>query len=288
MALTSKPISTISYNTRDFLIDKLDRLMESKKFDDYRLIFHYGEDGDKDHWHVWIQPNKRLDTGELKDVFNEVDPDKTKSKPLGVLPFRSSDPLNWIMYVIHDPLYLKSHHSDSDGDGKIEYPLTDIITPYEDQLMRDYKRALSLRKTSTQKIIDGIRSGQSATDLAYNEGLQPYEINAVFNMIKQQNVLEQEKEALEKQRERYQGVIDQLSVRNLQLAENNDQLKHQLNKEPYKEPESPFDIPIGSYQEITETAQNEPLNDPGEEEEITDKEEQIDMLLGLRRRSTDE
>lgn len=178
MALTAKPISTISYNTEGFLQRLLDRLLSSNIIVDYRYIYHYGEDGDKDHYHVWIEPNKRIDTGALMDEFKEADP--TNDKPLGCLPFRTSKSDHWLMYVLHDADYLKAHHSDNDGDGKIAYDIHDIRTPYEEQLMRDYKKALPLKQTENQQIIELIKLGMTVTEICSILNVNPSRVAVLF------------------------------------------------------------------------------------------------------------
>lgn len=189
MALTTKPITTISYNSEEFLKRKLNELFDAKKITDYRYIFHYGEDGDKNHFHVFIEPNRRIDTALLLDEFKEVDP--TKDKPLGVLPFRcNSQRDHWIMYVIHDPDYLRIHQSNNDGDGKIEYPVTDIKTPFEDQLMRDYKSALRLKQTDNQKIIKKIQGGDNLVNIAYELDLNPQKISAIIQLMRMQDLID--------------------------------------------------------------------------------------------------
>lgn len=191
MALTTKPITTISYNTEAFLKRKLQELFDSKKITDFRYIYHHGEDGDKDHYHVFMEPNRRLDTAELLDEFKEVDPNK--DKPLGVLPFRTNSKRDhWIMYVIHDPAYLRIHQSQSDGDGKIEYQVTDIKTPFEDQLMRDYKSALRLRNTDNQQIIEKVKSGINLIDIAYDLDINPQKISAIMQLMRMQNLIDVE------------------------------------------------------------------------------------------------
>jgi len=194
MALTAKPISTISYNTGEFLKRKLDSMLKAYKITDYRFIFHYGEDGDKDHYHVYIEPNRRLDTAVLRDEFNEITNDS--DKPLGCMPFHSSKFDHWIMYVIHDPKYLEIHKSDNDGDGKIEYPLSDIITPFQEQLERDYKIATRLRETENQKIIEQMQQGETLTGIAYKNDINPMRIVAIQNLFRADLVM-QEMESLQ-------------------------------------------------------------------------------------------
>lgn len=189
MALTAKPISTISFNTREFLLRKLDSFYSSGIFDDYRVIFHTGEPDHftgevaKDHAHVWISPNRRLDTVDLRLSFNEVDfahPDIVE--PLGCLPFRPSKQDHWLLYSLHDPIYLAAHDSDNDGDGKIEYFLEDILTPFPEQLRRDYNAALKNRYTKNQLMVMAVRDGLSPLDALVSLNVNPMSFNAVYNL----------------------------------------------------------------------------------------------------------
>ena len=122
---TSQPISTISYNSLDFLKNKLDTWYRHHMIQCYMFICHKGEDGDKDHIHVRIEPNKRLDPMDLSDMLKEPDPHNTK--PLGCRPWRSSKEEDWFLYAIHDKEYLKVKYGNSNKDGKIEYDISDII-----------------------------------------------------------------------------------------------------------------------------------------------------------------
>ena len=182
MALTAKSLSTISYNSYNFLVDTLNCLFDSGKIEDFRVMFHKGEDGDKDHAHVWLSPNRRLDTVELRKVFNEVDP--SHDKPLGVLPFRKSSDLDWLLYALHDPVYLESHHSDNDGDGKLLYSLDEMITPFPEQLQRDFVRAQSIRKTKNQQIIDCFDKGFSFASAVASLNANPLYVNVIYQNLR--------------------------------------------------------------------------------------------------------
>lgn len=189
MALTAKPIATISYNTEQFIERKLEQLFNAKIIVDYRWIKHYGEDGDKDHIHLIMYPNKRIDTGLLQDEFKEVV--ATETKPLGVLPIRTSKPDHWLMYALHDADYLEAHKSDNDGDGKIRYELEDIHTPYAEQLARDYKKALSLRRTQNQEIIDSfVKDHQTLTQALYSLNANPMQIIAIRQALSKEQEIE--------------------------------------------------------------------------------------------------
>lgn len=193
MALTAKPISTITYNTEEFLKRKLEQLILSHRIDDYRYIKHLGEDGDKNHIHLLLYPNKRIDTGMLKDEFNEID--NTNDKPLGCLPFRTSKTDHWLMYVLHDEQYLKSHKSDNDGDGKILYEVTDIVTPYPEQLERDFRKAIQLRQTSNQEVINRLMQGQSVIQIISETSLPPSMIGTIAQAFRNQYLYELQRQS---------------------------------------------------------------------------------------------
>lgn len=182
MALTAKPISTVSYNTPEFLKRLLDRMFKAHTIEDYRFIKHEPEeDEEKVHFHVILFPNKRIDTALLREEFEEIDPNN--EKPLGCMPFRSSKPDHWLMYVLHDPEYLKNHKSDNDGDGKIPYTLEDIVTPFEQQLRRDYKKAEQLRKTKNQQIATSLIHGETMTSTIMSADANPMQVIAMRNAI---------------------------------------------------------------------------------------------------------
>lgn len=202
MALTAKPISTISYNTKPFIEDKLNQLINAHIISDYRYISHKGEEGDKDHIHLLLYPNKRIDTGLLQDEFIEIVP--WEVKPLKCLPFRQSKPDHWLMYALHDPKYLFIHKSDNDGDGKIEYQLSDINTYYYEQLERDYKRSLSLRQTENQKVIDLISQGCTKSQIIYQENINPMKVQAIYQILYLDQI-EREKQEREMERELING-----------------------------------------------------------------------------------
>ena len=85
---TQKPISTISYNSEAFLKEKLDSWVNAHIIQCYQYICHKGEDGDKDHIHLRIEPNKKLDPMSLTEELKEYQ--IGKEKPLGVRPWRPS------------------------------------------------------------------------------------------------------------------------------------------------------------------------------------------------------
>lgn len=105
---TTKPISTISYNSPAFLEQKLNELLKAKRISFWAFIPHHGEDdeaGKKDHIHVHLVPSKMLQTDDLKDELKEFDPTHP-TKPLGCMTFVSSKWDDWYLYGLHDRRYL--------------------------------------------------------------------------------------------------------------------------------------------------------------------------------------
>ena len=109
---TSKPTSTISYNTIEYLQMKLDELVKAKKICDYMYIKHEKEEDDKkEHIHLWVKPNTLIDTMDLQNHFLEIDP-MNPMKPKGCIDFKSSSVDDWILYCQHYRPYLASKHED--------------------------------------------------------------------------------------------------------------------------------------------------------------------------------
>lgn len=130
---TCKPISTISFNTESFLQQKLNELVDGKIISFYIYIKHYGEPNEnrdtlKDHFHVYVEPNKRIDTMQLGEKFNEVDINNVK--PLGVLPFQYSKFDDWYLYGLHDTFYLAKKRM----KREYHYNMNDMVTNNEEYL----------------------------------------------------------------------------------------------------------------------------------------------------------
>lgn len=174
---TQKPISTISYNSKAFLLEKLEELRAAHKIQYYYVIFHKGEDGDKDHAHVYVVPNCRLDPMTLSEYFKEYVPGSTK--PLGCMAWRPSKEPDWILYAVHDADYLASKYG-ADKCEKLPYQWTDIIAPDDINVELYYLRAKGEVGKSSAGAYKAIRSGVSPTNLM----LQGYNVNMLLSMMK--------------------------------------------------------------------------------------------------------
>ena len=109
MSKTQRPLSTISYNTFDFLKTKLEELRKRGDLDFWCFILHHGEENEdgskeKEHFHVYMQPGTALDRRELRQEFVQFY--KSESLPRGFMPILPSNFTDWYLYGLHDKEYL--------------------------------------------------------------------------------------------------------------------------------------------------------------------------------------
>lgn len=123
---TTKPISTISFNTTEFLFLKLCELLKAGRISFWAYVLHEPEDdegGKKRHHHVYVEPSRMLQTDDLKAELKEFDP-SMPDKPLGCLTWNSSKFADWVMYAKHDRSYL-AYKGQS---RKFEYRWDDFVS----------------------------------------------------------------------------------------------------------------------------------------------------------------
>lgn len=189
---TTKPISTISYNTEPFLRCVLDRLIATNVIDFYSYINHIGEvdqfgEREKDHIHLFIIPNHRLNTADLDDFFLEPLPD---NKPLKCITWQTSKPDDWILYVLHDPDYLATKFE----TREIQYNYTDLVGSDQEDLRRKYRHAYqSSGYARMRNLFQYARSGGSLQDLMQIGAIPVNQINNYDDFFKISNRLSLDK-----------------------------------------------------------------------------------------------
>lgn len=177
---TQKPISTISYNTESFLREKLEEWYNAHIIQSYMYICHKGEDGDKDHIHLRIEPNKRIDPMELTEELKEYVPGN--KKPLGIRPWRPSKEEDWILYIVHDKDYLKMKYGGGEKGEKLPYKWEDIkANEYYDTEIA-YIRARSAMDHTTANMAKSIEQGQNPLGLIL-QGENVYTVNAIVRAL---------------------------------------------------------------------------------------------------------
>jgi hypothetical protein len=106
---TSKPFSMISYNSDGFLKITLNELIKGGLIQFWAYIHHLPEEDEaKAHKHLYIMPNKLLDTQTIEKALQEIDPNNPLAKPLGAIFPRVSKFDDWYLYCLHDKKYLAS------------------------------------------------------------------------------------------------------------------------------------------------------------------------------------
>lgn len=200
--MTSKPLSSISYNSESFLVERIESLVKAHIVQFGMYIKHVGEDGDKDHYHIFLMPNKSLDPMDIKEGFAEFDPSHP-DKPLGCLNFRPSKYEDWLMYAIHDPSYLRCHGGD---DGKLEYHDSDVHMVGDENLSALFIRARASVAKSGANIAKRLyQDCDNAIDLVF-EGYQVQNVFAVKRLIESGKSIS----SVEKERDTYHEQLRKL------------------------------------------------------------------------------
>ena len=154
---TTKPISTISYNTETYLKGILDELVKAKKISTYHYIEHLPEEDEKkSHFHVWMLPSRMLQTDDVRDAFKEFDPSDPE-RPLGCLPFESSSFDNWYLYCLHDDAYLASKGQ----SRKYHYSRDNFVSSDDEFLNEQIRKIDMLHLNPYKKINDALKMGLS-------------------------------------------------------------------------------------------------------------------------------
>lgn len=177
---TQKPISTISYNSESFLREKLEAWLDAHIIQAYQFICHKGEDGDKDHIHLRLEPNKRVDPMDLKEELKEFR--LGEEKPLGVRPFRPSKEEDWFLYVVHDKDYLRLKYGGGEKGEKIPYKWQEIRVPEDYDVEIAFIRAKAKLEHTTSNIATRIQSGENSLNMIL-EGENPYIVNAIMRAV---------------------------------------------------------------------------------------------------------
>lgn len=177
---TNQPISTVSYNSEEFLLMKLKSFYDAHIIREWYYIKHKGEDGDKDHIHVRVVPNRRIDPMQFQDELKEYDP--KHSKPLGCIGIRYSKENDWLLYVVHDKDYLKQKYNGGDKGEKIPYSWENIVCSDDYMLENKFIRAKAELAHSSASIAKQIQQGKRAFDLILS-GENPHTVNAISRSL---------------------------------------------------------------------------------------------------------
>lgn len=172
--MTRQPISTVSYNTPEFLDEKLNDLVDRHIISFYAWIFHKGELDeklhyfDKDHIHLYLVPNKQIDLMDLQDYFKE--PVMDNDKPLGCISFKTSNWDDFFLYNLHDKQYLASKCLVRQYHYKIEDYVSNDYLDFMDRVQRTYATGTY---ASNLNLVSYLDNGGTLDKLVRNGGVSP-------------------------------------------------------------------------------------------------------------------
>ena len=158
---TSKPFSTISYNSVDYLNQKLSELVSRRQIDFFAWVLHYPEDDEtKEHKPLYIVPNGRVDTDQVLDYLLELEPQKP-DKPLKCMRPHSSKFADWYLYALHDTAYLASKGQ----SRKYHYSFSDVFCSDKDYLLEEVHTIDYAKLNRFASLRNAALSGQRFEDL---------------------------------------------------------------------------------------------------------------------------
>lgn len=178
---TSKPISTVSFNSEPFLLSKLNELVDNRTLSFYAYIKHFGEPSEstdtlKDHFHIYTELNRRTDTMALGDEFKE--PVSISKPPLGCLPFQHSKSFaDWYYYILHDPVYLAKK-----GKSRYySYRQDEIITSDKNYLLEKVNSINTFEFNYYADISEHQDRGYNFEQYVIVKNIHPMQIKAFFS-----------------------------------------------------------------------------------------------------------
>ena len=102
-------VSALSYNTVDFLRERLDLLLARGYLVCWRFIEHEPEEEEaKKHVHLYMLLAKKVEKDFLCEFFIEDNP-KDLNRPLCCFSFVKCNYAEWFLYCLHDPIYLAKY-----------------------------------------------------------------------------------------------------------------------------------------------------------------------------------
>lgn len=181
---TRSIISTISYNTPDFLRVKLQDLKRAKVISEWYFIEHQPEkDEAKEHIHLLVVPSKQLQTDDLGECFIEPDPPNPPRKCLWWEI--TKDFKDWYLYAIHDPEYLASKNQSREW----VYAQEQVQAHDRDYLDERVSKIDRVNLTSVSIVRQYVKSGLGFSDLLKSGSIpitQAYAYKLVFDTLGQE------------------------------------------------------------------------------------------------------
>lgn len=173
---TIKPVSSVSWNSEEFLTKTLNKLIDDHVVLFWFYVKHLPESNEgKEHFHVYIEPDIRIDTNEFRQQFEELPPKDSKEKDIiRPLPFEKSNFDNAYLYFTHNKVYLNSK-----GFYKQYYNYTNVVSS-DDFLLQEKVGLIDFYKiqgSRANRIKDAIIHGVCFEDMVLTGLIPVQQIN---------------------------------------------------------------------------------------------------------------
>jgi hypothetical protein len=123
---------------------------------------------EKDHKHVYIIPNGKIDTMQVGKLMIEPDVNNP-SKPLKCMDFRSSKEDEWFLYNSHDPDYCRTKFL----VREFVYALPDFVSSDDDETELKWNRAFHESDYMKNQRMLNMLKEHSASQLGAHGFIQP-------------------------------------------------------------------------------------------------------------------
>ena len=182
--ITRSNISTISYNTDDFLTFKLNDMIKNHCIEFWAFINHIPEEDErKAHKHLFIIPSGTVDTFALSDILEEIDFTNPTMPPLGTIFWKHSKFVDWYLYALHDIDYLASK-----GESRMyHYNKSEFVVSEYDYFNELIHSCDFSQYTKHKKLREAVQSDISFRDLFANGFIPVQQIgqyNLAYNLLK--------------------------------------------------------------------------------------------------------
>lgn len=183
---TTKPLSTISYNSFGFLTGKLKDLTANDILKFWAFIEHMPEEDEKkNHFHVFMLPAKQVDDVWLQKQFIEPDPQGARK----CLLVEKSKFVDWYWYVLHDARYLASK-----GQSRKFHYLPEQVFSSEPDYLAELVRNSPLPKNDIDTVYGYLKQGLQPLEIARLMNIPltrlNYAINAIVSLSRGAGVLD--------------------------------------------------------------------------------------------------
>lgn len=174
---TFRTISNISYNSLAHFELQIRSLQARGVIEWAYWIYHLADtDETKDHIHFVLRPSSRIETNDLRKLFNEFDPTHPDKPLTCTCKWNFTNSMDdWLLYAIHDINYLKSK-------GQIRnhfYEWKDIRSTDPDALRSDIN-AIDMTKWNRLALLEkAARDGKPFFELVQN-GVVPISQRAQY------------------------------------------------------------------------------------------------------------